>query len=837
MGTVTHNITRQEDFEGTPGGTIGSTGGGPGAGAEAGLHYEGAQCLARRIGSTNTDVGFDYAHDDIGTVNMTTTGFHVWLCKVFTALSAVINPAGTKVGIGDADGSMYKFQVGDDGTMGDFEDFALPRKGGYVVIPIEARVNAWHNETREATPDITIADTIELLHNVSATTGAGTSQALDSIDYTTDGLFLTGASSVFQDFVDADEGAGVTGASAAGIWASSPAGIIFYLTNTIGRTDAGTTTATTFSDSGFALTCPGGFVSDGRNGLFFDLGNASTSITMSDGSIAGAATRFGGRTQIKRYFDTELDVNGTTNVITIVGHGFNTGDAVIYSAEGGTEDIGPDATTGEAEFNNATAGAVGTGPYWYVISTGVDTIQLAATAQAAYAATPTATSLTASTAGNGENHSLTRRPDTRPNIEFTGTAGTATLTRVNFILPRIMTLTSVCTLNSCVISQGRQLILGDATLNSCIIAGPTTSIGEAYLQATNAIDLNEIDGSSFTSGGLGHAIEITTDGGTVGNNTCTLVNVGFSDYFANDEDATGGWSFNASTDVTGGATDTIGITGHGFSTGDAVYYSDEGGTAITELTDQALYYVRSVDANTVALYLSDSAAIANSNRISLTPGVSETHKLYSANATIFNNTGADVTINISGGSTPTIRNGTGSTTTVVQSVTLTLTGIETDSEVNITNLDDTTNFDKTLASSEQIVGELVSVSIANGGTGYTNGTQTLTLVGGTFTTAAQVSVEVVGGVVTSINSITIPGSYTLNPTNPVSTTGGGGTGATLNCEFAGEFQYSYDAANAVNAAIVVFHLDFVEVRIVGPLPTTSSTIPIQQRGDRVYSNP
>ena len=99
------------------------------------------------------------------------------------------------------------------------------------------------------------------------------------------------------------------------------------------------------------------------------------------------------------------------------------------------------------------------------------------------------------------------------------------------------------------------------------------------------------------------------------------------------------------------------------------------------------------------------------------------------------------------------------------------------------------------------------------------------------------SVEVSGGVVTSINSITVPGSYTLNPTNPVSTTGGGGTGATLNCTFGGTFAYSYDAGNLFNVAITVFHLDFVEVRLIQTLSSTSQTIPIQQRGDRVFNNP
>ncbi len=207
----------------------------------------------------------------------------------------------------------------------------------------------------------------------------------------------------------------------------------------------------------------------------------------------------------------------------------------------------------------------------------------------------------------------------------------------------------------------------------------------------------------------------------------------------------------------------------------------------------------------------------------------------------------DVTINLSN-SVALNQVGTGSgfsyevaagytgTVTIVSTVTLTLTGIETDSEVNITNLDDTENFDKTLASSEQISGSVQSAELVSGGSGYTNGSQTLTVVGGTGT-AATLNVTVAGGVVTSVDSIAGAGSYTANPTNPVSTTGGGGTGATFNLDISGEFAYSYDSGNLVNVAIVIFHLDFVEVRLVQQLSATSQTIPIQQRGDRVYNNP
>lgn len=74
----------------------------------------------------------------------------------------------------------------------------------------------------------------------------------------------------------------------------------------------------------------------------------------------------------------------------------------------------------------------------------------------------------------------------------------------------------------------------------------------------------------------------------------------------------------------------------------------------------------------------------------------------------------------------------------------------------------------------------VSATVAAGGSGYTNGTQTLTGVSGTGT-KYQASVNVAGGVVTAVNSITVGGAYTVMPTLAGdATTGGGGTGATLN---------------------------------------------------------
>lgn len=73
-------------------------------------------------------------------------------------------------------------------------------------------------------------------------------------------------------------------------------------------------------------------------------------------------------------------------------------------------------------------------------------------------------------------------------------------------------------------------------------------------------------------------------------------------------------------------------------------------------------------------------------------------------------------------------------------------------------------------------------SIAAGGSSYVVG-DILTLSGGTFTVAAQVEVITVSsGAVTAVRRYN-DGIYTVTPTDPVSTTGGTGTGCTLNCTF------------------------------------------------------
>lgn len=67
---------------------------------------------------------------------------------------------------------------------------------------------------------------------------------------------------------------------------------------------------------------------------------------------------------------------------------------------------------------------------------------------------------------------------------------------------------------------------------------------------------------------------------------------------------------STSTSVVVAASNTLVLSEHGLATGDAVTYSDGGGTAVAGLTDATVYYVNHVDANTIKLYNNSTNAIA-----------------------------------------------------------------------------------------------------------------------------------------------------------------------------------------------------------------------------------
>ena len=75
-------------------------------------------------------------------------------------------------------------------------------------------------------------------------------------------------------------------------------------------------------------------------------------------------------------------------------------------------------------------------------------------------------------------------------------------------------------------------------------------------------------------------------------------------------------------------------------------------------------------------------------------------------------------------------------------------------------------------------GSAVSATVGSAGSGYTNGSQILTVLGGTCSIQPQFTVTVIANAVTAPVLLTA-GSCTSPPDNAAATSGGGGTGATL----------------------------------------------------------
>jgi len=90
--------------------------------------------------------------------------------------------------------------------------------------------------------------------------------------------------------------------------------------------------------------------------------------------------------------------------------------------------------------------------------------------------------------------------------------------------------------------------------------------------------------------------------------------------------------------------------------------------------------------------------------------------------------------------------------------------------------------------------------IVNGGTGYAVA-NVLTVQGGTGTAATLTVATVSGGVITSV-TITTRGSYTANPTNPVSVSGGAGSNATFNLDLSTYHIFAWVRNNAWSASDV-----------------------------------
>jgi hypothetical protein len=258
--------------------------------------------------------------------------------------------------------------------------------------------------------------------------------------------------------------------------------------------------------------------------------------------------------------------------------------------------------------------------------------------------------------GPGENHSIIRKPDTRPDHVVVGAANSTEVdwTDCTFDGARKITLTEKASIAGGAMIKVGQIEADVADITAVSICINTLSEGEALF--TNLGNINNILLCDIELIGEGHAFEIICEGFNTSNNTY----IGFW------EPAINGWKFDTSSGVN---TTTNVITtnaNHGHSTGDAVYYNKEGGSVSVGLLDGAKYYVNVKSATEFTMHATKAAATQNVNAISLISTGAEVHSVYNSKAVVYNNSGSDVSINVTPGSTiPSFRNEIGSSTIII----------------------------------------------------------------------------------------------------------------------------------------------------------------------------
>jgi hypothetical protein len=299
----------------------------------------------------------------------------------------------------------------------------------------------------------------------------------------------------FEDFVTKDEG---TQANSWGVVSTRGRAIFVYGTLTIGSS-----TETDFTDTNRQIFYPDGRFGAGTVGLAIGLQHASSVISITSCTFVGE-----GREAVYQEFHTNDDVDATNDEMDITAHGFETGDHVQYSKDGGSDSMGLSEST----------------DYW-VRKVTDDSISIHTTRQGSFADT---SQVSLSQSGGTETHNLTKQTDSRPDMVVTGTSGSATLDACAWLNHRNITFTSGASQDGGTL-ECKLLTQGSADIENVKIV-TSADPGEACLQDPTfgtTTDLHDVTFEQDTRGGMkGHAIELDTA------TSYTLTNIFFNGYGA-----------------------------------------------------------------------------------------------------------------------------------------------------------------------------------------------------------------------------------------------------------------------------------------------------------------
>lgn len=343
-------------------------------------------------------------------------------------------------------------------------------------------------------------------------------------------------------------------------------------------------------------------------------------------------------------FDKEsvasADVNISTDSITLVSHGASTGDVFHYDAGGG------------AAINGLTDGAT-----YFVIRSDEDTLKLAASAPDALA------NIAIDLTGTGNDEQSFSALPQKTSVILTSAVGDST---------PVVTTTDVSTATSELTITGHGFATGDViTYNASggVAIGGLVDSGEYHVIRVDANTIKLASSSSDATSGeailltgegndsqtitgdtndsitisnhgylTGDLIRYESNGGTsvgglsdgtlyhvirIDENTLKLasssedaaagINIDLTGTGNDSQSFTGPMAVGLDTANVSTSNDTLTMTGHGYSSGDLIRYSANGGSAIGGLEDHGVYYVIKVDADTFQLAATATDASSGSN--------------------------------------------------------------------------------------------------------------------------------------------------------------------------------------------------------------------------------
>ena len=668
--SVTTKNTRVEDMESTYTGA--NIGAGQGGGEEVDFFYEGIACWSRKV--TNAAArGFLVDFGPTG-INMTEPSNSVVIFKGLVANFPSVNSnayqffiaSGAFAGGSIDDGNRYIYA--DDATLvdevgGTTPIYVYPIKGGWQIVPIDVREDAWVDEKL----GVTIPS--GAIHVVGSAVGVDSSAKsenimFDAIDFS-EGVFLTGGdgasvAGTWDDFNNFDEVEGGSAVAGDRVGHISTIEGIFYTFGkfVIGEDSESVDTNAVFTDSLKTVVFPGGRVASGWNAVEVEL-EAGATVVMTNISFVGQ-----GRDNVAEHFSigaTDTDVNVTDDEIYIVSHSFLTGEFVTYTNLGTSQ---PGLVAGNSYFvRNISESTISlhTGPGR--LQAHNDTNQRTLTAP-----------------GSDGTGILTLTPDTRPDFRARGVSGSLAYNSCVFVNCGTFVSTGSVTYNACGFVACKTLDLDFGVLDGCSVSDFLVENDEA---AVSTPDLADIFDCTFvrTDSRLqrGHAVSIDTPGSyNFAGNIFT------------------GWGpdeveIHTILGVDAGADFITSPTEHGYTTGQALVYQKSSGSTddITAVSPNDQVYAIVIDSASFALAGNPTGALADTRLNIVAGAIGESHSFYAVTAAVANLSSGSVTMSITaGGSIPSVYNSTGSFTLVIAQTQVTLTGMTSGSEVIVLDAGD-----------------------------------------------------------------------------------------------------------------------------------------------------